>query len=93
MFLGLMAAYLCRRHNHKVQLTTMLADSGEAKVFRTDFQGFLAKIYHDPHNERIQKLQLMVMQVPKDPNASQNHVSFALVGTVWFMGTCQILFV
>ncbi len=72
-----MATYLCRRHNRKVQLTAMIADSGEAKVWHTDFQGFLAKIYHNPHNERIQKLQLMVMQVPQDPNAHQNHVSFA----------------
>jgi DNA-binding helix-hairpin-helix protein with protein kinase domain len=58
-------------------LTEELANSGEAKVWRTDFQGYLAKIYHDPHNERIQKLQVMVRHIPTDPNAHLQHISFA----------------
>ncbi|MEY2985135.1 MAG: hypothetical protein RLZZ568_1752, partial [Cyanobacteriota bacterium] len=61
--------YHCQRHNHLITLTEELAHSGEAKVWRTDFKGYLAKIYHDPHNERIQKLQVMVRQIPTDPNA------------------------
>ncbi len=36
----------------------------------------MAKIYDNPHNERIEKLQLMVMQAPNDPNAHLNHISF-----------------
>ncbi|QUS60053.1 SUMF1/EgtB/PvdO family nonheme iron enzyme [Synechocystis sp. PCC 7338] len=69
--------YLCRRNNKLIILTEELAHSGEAKVWRTDFKGYLAKIYHDRHNERIAKLQLMVIQAPSDPNSHLNHISFA----------------
>ena len=72
-----MTIYHCQRNNRSIRLTEELAHSGEAKVWRTDFQGYLAKIYHDPHNERIEKLQVMVRHIPADPNAHLKHISFA----------------
>jgi formylglycine-generating enzyme required for sulfatase activity len=69
--------YRCLRHDRLIKLTEELANSGEAKVWRTDLKGYLAKIYHDPHNERTQKLQLMVKHIPADPNGHLKHISFA----------------
>jgi formylglycine-generating enzyme required for sulfatase activity len=69
--------YRCQRQNSPITLTQELANSGEAKVWHTNFNGYLAKIYHNPHNERINKLQLMVRYCPRDPNAHLNHISFA----------------
>ncbi|MBJ7898405.1 MAG: SUMF1/EgtB/PvdO family nonheme iron enzyme [Cyanobacteria bacterium RI_101] len=72
-----MVAYRSRRDGQWITLTQELAHSGEAKVWRVDRPGFLAKIYHDPHNERVQKLEAMVLNAPSDPNAHQGHISFA----------------
>ncbi len=69
--------YRCQLQNRWITLTQELADSGEAKVWHTNFNGYLAKIYHNPHNERVDKLQLMVRNRPSDPNANLNHISFA----------------
>ena len=67
--------YRCQRHNRPVKLITEVGQGGEAKVWRTDFKGYVAKIYENPHNERLQKLQLMVRHIPTDPNAHLNHIS------------------
>ncbi|MBC1194165.1 SUMF1/EgtB/PvdO family nonheme iron enzyme [Microcystis aeruginosa BLCCF158] len=69
--------YRCQLQNRWITLTQELANSGEAKVWHTNFNGYLAKIYHNPHNERVDKLQLMVRNRPSDPNANLNHISFA----------------
>jgi formylglycine-generating enzyme required for sulfatase activity len=69
--------YRCQLQNRWITLTQELADSGEAKVWHTNLNGYLAKIYHNPHNERVDKLQLMVRNRPSDPNAHLNHISFA----------------
>ncbi|MBC1193637.1 SUMF1/EgtB/PvdO family nonheme iron enzyme [Microcystis aeruginosa BLCCF108] len=69
--------YRCQLQNRLITLTQEMADSGEAKVWHTNFNGYLAKIYHNPHNERVDKLQLMVRNRPGDPNAHLNHISFA----------------
>ncbi|GBL11357.1 serine/threonine-protein kinase pkn1 [Microcystis aeruginosa Sj] len=69
--------YRCQLQNRLITLTQEMADSGEAKVWHTNFNGYLAKIYHNPHNERVDKLQLMVRNRPRDPNAHLNHISFA----------------
>ncbi len=69
--------YRCQLQNRLITLTQELANSGEAKVWHTNFNGYLAKIYHNPHNERVDKLQLMVRNRPSDPNAHLNHISFA----------------
>ncbi|TRT79494.1 MAG: serine/threonine-protein kinase pkn1 [Microcystis sp. M_OC_Ca_00000000_S217Cul] len=69
--------YRCQLQNRSITLTQEMADSGEAKVWHTNFNGYLAKIYHNPHNERVDKLQLMVRNRPSDPNAHLNHISFA----------------
>ncbi|MDB9414794.1 SUMF1/EgtB/PvdO family nonheme iron enzyme [Microcystis aeruginosa] len=69
--------YRCQLQNRWITLTQEMADSGEAKVWHTNFNGYLAKIYHNPHNERVDKLQLMVRNRPSDPNVHLNHISFA----------------
>ena len=69
--------YRCQLQNRLITLTQELANSGEAKVWHTNFNGYLAKIYHNPHNERVDKLQLMVRNRPSDPNVHLNHISFA----------------
>jgi DNA-binding helix-hairpin-helix protein with protein kinase domain len=70
--------YRCQLQNRSITLTKELATSGEAKVWHTNFNGYLAKIYHNPHNERVDKLQLMVRNRPRDPDAHLNHISFVL---------------
>ena len=69
--------YRCQLQNRLITLTRELADSGEAKVWHTNFNSYLAKIYKKTHNERVDKLQLMVKNRPRDPNAHLNHISFA----------------
>lgn len=69
--------YRCQRQNRIIKLTQQIALSGEGEVWRTDFSGYLGKIYHDPHNQRIQKLASMVAHVPEDPNSHLGHISFA----------------
>ena len=54
-----------------------LADSGEGKVWRTNDNGYLAKIYHSPTAERVQKLAVMTAHPPTEPNSHLNHISFA----------------
>ena len=54
-----------------------IADNGEGKVWRTNRNGYLAKIYHSPTPERVQKLAVMIAHRPKEPNSHLNHISFA----------------
>ena len=54
-----------------------IANSGEAKVWRTNQNGYLAKIYHSPTPERVQKLAVMTAHPPTEPNSHLHHVSFA----------------
>ncbi|WP_228036878.1 helix-hairpin-helix domain-containing protein [Cuspidothrix issatschenkoi] len=54
-----------------------IANSGEAKVWRTNQNGYLAKIYHFPTSERVQKLAVMIDHPPTEPNSHLHHVSFA----------------
>lgn len=54
-----------------------IANSGEGKVWRTNQNGYLAKIYHDQKPERVQKLAVMIAHRPKEPNSHLNHISFA----------------
>lgn len=72
-----MVAYRSRRNGQWITLTQALAHSGEAKVWRTDRPGFLAKIYHHPDLPRCRKLELMALYRPSDPNARQGHISLA----------------
>jgi DNA-binding helix-hairpin-helix protein with protein kinase domain len=82
-----MTKLFCSKTNQAVTLTVSIAQSGEGEVWQTDRPGMLAKIYHVPAShekeklaqmkDRIAKLEVMVKRVPKDPNAHQNHISFA----------------
>ena len=69
---------LTRVSNAKsVSLGNQIASSGEGEVWETDINGYLAKIYHNPTRERIEKLKVMLANPPADPMKSQNHVSIA----------------
>ncbi|MEH2413053.1 tetratricopeptide repeat protein, partial [Nostoc sp.] len=54
-----------------------IANSGEGKVWRTNHNGYLAKIYHSQTPEQVQKLAVMIAHRPKEPNFHLNHISFA----------------
>ncbi|MEH2338157.1 tetratricopeptide repeat protein [Nostoc sp.] len=51
--------------------------SGEGEVWRTNHNGYLAKIYHLQTPEQVQKLAVMIAHRPKEPNSHLNHISFA----------------
>ena len=64
-------------NNQPVTLGNQIASSGEGEVWETNLSGILAKIYHNPTPERIEKLKAMLANPPVDPMASQNHISIA----------------
>ena len=66
-------------NNQIIALTKEIANSGEGKVWETNLDGYLAKIYHDPTPARIAKLKVMLANPPADPMLSHNHVSIAWV--------------
>ena len=69
---------LTRVSNGKsVSLGKQIASSGEGEVWETNESGILAKIYHSPTRDRIEKLKVMLANPPADPMKSQNHVSIA----------------
>ncbi len=73
-----MKTYIRTDNNQSITLVKEIADSGEGKVWQTNFNGYLAKIYHKPPTfEQLQKLKVMLANPPKEPNAHHNHISFA----------------
>lgn len=54
-----------------------IANSGEGKIWRTNNNSDLAKIYHSFTPERVQKLEVMIAHPPQEPNSHLNHISFA----------------
>jgi WD40 repeat protein len=72
-----MTVLTCAITGKSITLLGEPIDSGEAKVWRTNLKGYLAKIYHSPTPERVQKLAVMIANPPKDPNSHLHHISFA----------------
>ena len=60
-----------------IALVEQIASSGEGTVWKTDRNGYLAKIYHSSHHDRVKKLEVMVANPPTEPNSHLNHISFA----------------
>ncbi|MEG4630654.1 tetratricopeptide repeat protein [Microcoleus sp. AR_TQ3_B6] len=60
-----------------IALVEQIASSGEGTVWKTDRNGYLAKIYHSSHHERVKKLEVMVANPPTELNSHLNHISFA----------------
>jgi serine/threonine protein kinase len=60
-----------------ITLKQKLASSGEGTVWTTNFPGFLAKLYHQPTGDRIDKLKVMIAHPPQNPMRHHNHVTFA----------------
>lgn len=67
----------CASTGRSLTLTQQIASSGEGTVWETSLSGYLAKLYHDPTPERLQKLRVMVAYPPHDPMQKVNHISFA----------------
>lgn len=72
-----MTVLICASTGQSIALVEQIASSGEGTVWKTDRNGYLAKIYHSSHHERVKKLEVMVANPPKDPNSHPNHISFA----------------
>ncbi|MCS6282866.1 MAG: hypothetical protein HUM72_20020, partial [Dolichospermum sp.] len=72
-----MTVLTCAITGKSITLLKEIANSGEAKVWRTNQNGYLAKIYHSSTPERVQKLAVMIANPPTEPNSHLNHVSFA----------------
>lgn len=64
-------------NNQSVSLGKQIASSGEGEVWETNLNGYLAKIYHNPTSERIEKLKVMLANPPVDPMLSFNHIAIA----------------
>jgi len=60
-----------------IELTRQIASSGEGSVWRTNCSGLLAKVYHQPSVERIQKLEVMLKNPPEEMLAHIGHTSYA----------------
>lgn len=68
----------CENSGESVRLlNSPISKSGEGTIYKTSQHGFVAKIYHEPEAEKIQKLQVMIRNRPEDPTAAQGHVSIA----------------
>ncbi len=72
-----MTVLTCTITNKSITLLDEIVDSGEAKIWRTNKNGYLAKIYHSPTPERVQKLAVMIAHKPPEPNSHLHHISFA----------------
>jgi WD40 repeat protein len=72
-----MTVLTCAITGKSITLLKEIANSGEAKVWRTNQNGYLAKIYHSSTPERVQKLAVMIANPPTEPNSHLHHVSFA----------------
>jgi len=72
-----MTVLTCTNTGKSITLLSELVNSGEAKIWRTNYSGHLAKIYHSPTPERIEKLAVMIAHPPREPNAHLQHISFA----------------
>jgi WD40 repeat protein len=72
-----MTVLTCASTGKSITLLSEIVNSGEAKIWRTNQNGYLAKIYHSPTPERVQKLAVMIANPPTEPNSHLHHVSFA----------------
>lgn len=62
-----MTVLTCASTGQSITLLGEPQSSGEAKVWQTNRNGYLAKIYHSPTPEHVQKLAVMIAHRPKEP--------------------------
>ncbi|MBD2543685.1 hypothetical protein [Planktothricoides raciborskii] len=60
-----------------ISLVKDIAKGGEGTIWQTNRSGYLAKTYHNPSNEQITKLQLMVANPPQNPTAGMGHIAIS----------------
>ena len=75
-FLHMTKSLTCAKTGQSLQLTERIALSGEGSIWQTDRPNYLAKLYTQPTYQRIQKLEVMVANPPREPNAHLGHTSF-----------------
>ncbi|MBF2055954.1 MAG: hypothetical protein IGQ45_01775 [Cyanobacterium sp. T60_A2020_053] len=71
-----MKVLFCATTNQTINLIQQIAHSGEGEVWTTNWNGMLAKLYHQPSAEKFVKLGVMIAHQPQDPNQAKNHHSF-----------------
>lgn len=73
-----MKVYTCASTGQSITLTNLVGGGGEGKIWQTNRNGYVAKIYEKPPTfEIVQKLEVMVAFPPQEPNSHLNHISFA----------------
>ena len=60
-----------------ISLVKEIAKGGEGAVWKTNYSGYLGKIYHKPTPQQVEKLKLMLANPPKNSTASQNHTAIS----------------
>ncbi|WP_054466758.1 hypothetical protein [Planktothricoides sp. SR001] len=60
-----------------ISLVKEIAKGGEGTIWQTNRSGYLAKTYHNPSNEQITKLELMVANPPPNPTAGMRHIAIS----------------
>jgi len=73
----MMTVFTRASNNQPVSLGKQIASSKEGEVWETNLSSYLAKIYHNPTLERIEKLKVMLANPPVDPMLNFNHTSIA----------------
>ncbi|MFN9174717.1 MAG: protein kinase domain-containing protein [Synechocystis sp.] len=71
-----MPRIFCSKTHQAIALHQKIASSGEGEVWTTDNPRQLAKIYHQPTNQRQHKLLTMIDYPPK-MSSNQNFISYA----------------
>lgn len=72
-----MATLFCSITGEAITLTKEINKSGEGTIWETNKNNYIAKIYHSPDIERLEKLKVMLAYPPDEPNSHLNHISFA----------------
>ena len=72
-----MKVLTCAHAGCSIYLGKQVANSGEGTVWQTNLRGYLAKLYHFPNPERVEKLQVMVASPPREPMWNHHHICFA----------------
>ena len=67
----------CAKTHQSIFLHQKLASSGEGEIWTTANPRQLAKIYHQPTNQRQHKLGTMIDHPPKMPSSNQNFIPYA----------------
>lgn len=63
--------------NRPISLEEEIAQGGEGILWKTNRQGYVAKLYKTPDAKKERKLEIMVANPPENPTVKLNHKSIA----------------